>query len=177
MKVLLGATVLVGLVLGLGGEARAQTITVDIDQAALTRIVRKEVGERWTLMELRGTPRLILEKPEVTITPGGVYLAGLLRSTSPDVSSEVEVKFNPLIRNGILMIDPASLTVTRPTGMLGLLPRKILGAWLASDAARAELNRVKIDLTPLIKQLGGGARSTVTVKLGFGRISLVVTLK
>jgi hypothetical protein len=177
MKVLLGATVLVGLFLGLGGEARAQTITVDIDQAALTRIVRKEVGERWTLMELRGTPRLVLDKPEVTITPGGIHVGGTLRSTSPDLSSEVEIRLNPVIRNGILMIDPATITVTRPTGVLGLLPRKVLGAWIASDAARAEINRIRVDLTPLIKQLGGGSRSTVAVKLGLGRVSLVVTLK
>jgi hypothetical protein len=174
--VLVPLAVLLSLVV-LSPVARAQQVTVDIDQAALTKIIRKEVGDRWVLVELRGAPRLVIERPEATVTPGGVYLAGLLKSTSPDLSTPVEIRFQPVIREGILRIDPASLTVTRPTGMLGFMPRKILGAWLQGDTAREEIRRFQVDLRPLVKHLGGSSRSTLALRLAFGRISLLLTLR
>lgn len=173
---------LLGLGLGLailGGaprSGRAQRIAVEVDQKALTKLFSRQVGPRWVLLKWHGTSRLVLEKPRLSITPLGIYVAGTLKSTSPSFSTAVEVRVRPRVRGGRIEIVPAQVLVTRPSGVWGLIPRQILTRWLKSASGASWLAQAGLDLSPLLAMLGKPKKYTVKLRLGFGRLTLIVGL-
>lgn len=172
------------LVLGLGlvtlggapGSVRAQRISVEADQKALTKLFKRQIGTRWVLLKWRGTDRLVLVKPELSITPLGIYVAGTLKSTSPKFSTEVEVRVRPRVRGARVEIVPSDVLVTRPRGVWGLIPRQILTRWLKSANGVSWLSQVGLDLSPLLGVLGKPKKYTIKLRLGFGRMTLSVQL-
>ena len=63
------------------------------------------------------------------------------------------------------------------TGVLGYLPRTLLTRWLRSPAGQKELQRFQLDLTPILRALGDPKKMRVSLRLGFGRVALLVDLK
>ncbi len=157
-------------------SAQAQRIAVEADQKALTKLFKRQIGKRWVLMKWGGSERLVLVNPKLSITPLGIYVAGTLKSTSPKFSVEVEVRVRPRVRGARIEIVPSSVLVTRPAGVWGLIPRQILTRWLHSAEGKSWLAQAGLDLSPLLAVLGKPKKYTVTLKLGFGRLTLVVQL-
>ena len=174
---LLGVLVLLGVVFAGPPPAQAQQIVLEADQAALTKLLKKHTGKRWVLVKWRGAARLVLTRIKLSITPRGIYLAGTLKSVSPKFSTDVEIRVRPRLRGSLLVIDQKSATVTRPTGVLGYVPRKVLTRFLKSASAAKHFKRLRVDLKPVLGALGTSAAVTPRLKLGFGRISLIVTLR
>ena len=167
-----------GLVIlgGAPGSVRAQRITVEVDQKALTKLFGRQIGTRWVLLKWRGANRLVFVKPKLSITPLGIYVAGTLKSTSPKFSTEVEVRVRPRVRGARVEIIPANVLVTRPSGVWGLIPRQILTRWLKSASGVSWLSQVGLDLSPLLAVLGKPKSYTVKLRLGFGRMTLTIQL-
>ena len=161
---------------GAPASGRAQRITVEADQKALTKLFKGQIGTRWVLLKWRGTDRLVLVKPTLSITPLGIYVAGTLKSTSPKFSTEVEVRVRPRVRGARIEIVPTDVLVTRPSGVWGLVPRQILTRWLKSASGVSWLTQVGLDLSPLLAVLGKPKKYTVKLRLGFGRMTLTVQL-
>ena len=157
--------------------ARAQEVRVEADQGALTALLRRQLGSRWVLLRARGKDRLVLDKPRVEILPRGLYLSGRLRSLTPELDLTVELRVEPTIRGTTLRADPETVTVVRPDGVLGYLPRAVLTRWLRSPPGRKELARFVLDLRPLMKALGDPAKMAIRLRLGFGSLALVVGVK
>jgi hypothetical protein len=173
---------LLALALGLlilGGAprvARGQRIALEVDQKALTKLFRGQIGTSWVLLKWGGTSRLVLEKPRLSITPLGIYVAGTLKSTSPSFSTAVEVRVRPRVRGGRVEIVPADVLVVRPSGVWGMIPRQILTRWLKSASGVTWLSQAGLDLSPLLVMLGKPKKVTVKLRLGFGRLTLSVQL-
>ena len=167
-----------GLVIlgGAPGSARAQRIAVEVDQKALTKLFKGQIGSSWVLAKWGGTHRLVLTNPRLSITPLGIYVAGTLKSTSPKFSTEVEVRVRPRVRGARVEIIPADVLVTRPRGVWGLIPRQILTRWLKSANGVSWLSQVGLDLSPLLGVLGKPKKYTIKLRLGFGRMTLSVQL-
>jgi len=163
----------------LGGAPRsgqAQRIAVEVDQKALTKVFRRQVGTRWVLLRWKGASRLVLVRPRLSITPLGIYVAGTLQSTAPRFSTAVEVRVRPRVRGTRVEIVPTDVLVTRPSGVWGLIPRRILSRWLKSASGTTWLAQAGLDLSPLLAILGKPKKYTVKLRLGFGRVTLTVQL-
>lgn len=160
-----------------GPPAGAQEIRLEVDQGALTRLLRRQVGARWALLRWRGEVQLAVERPRVEVTPLGLYLSGTLVSRSPELRVAVEVRFRPRLHGMEIRIDPSSVRLTKPGGFLGFLPKRILEAFVKSGAGRRALAGLTVDLGPLVAALGKRAVKRIRLARGFGRVSLVVTLR
>ncbi|MFH2008404.1 MAG: hypothetical protein ABI333_17595 [bacterium] len=156
--------------------AAAQRITVEADQKALTALLRRQAGTQWVLLAWHGEARLVLVNPRLSITPLGIYVAGTLKSVAPDFTTEIEVRVRPMVKGATVTVSPADILVTRPTGVWGYLPRKILTRWLRSGSGAKHLAGYGLDLAPLLQALGKPSKMTVKVRLGFGRVTLIVSL-
>lgn len=157
--------------------ARAQQVRVELDQEALTALLRRQAGVRWVLLRAGGKDRLVFEQPRVEVLPRGLYLHGRLASLSPELDVGVEVRVRPVVRGATLQVDPESVTVVQPDGALGYLPRTVLTRYLRSASGRRELARFSLDLRPVMKALGDPAKMTIRLRLGFGGLTLVVGVK
>jgi len=172
------------LVLGLGviilggasRSVRAQRIAVEVDQKAVTKLFRQQIGTRWVLLKWRGADRLVLVNPRLSITPLGIYVAGTLKSSTPKFSTEVEVRVRPRVRGARVEIIPENVLVTRPGGVWGLIPRQILTGWLKSADGMSWLTQAGLDLSPLMAVLGKPNKVAVKLRLGFGRLTFIVQL-
>lgn len=158
-------------------SAGAQEIRLEVDQGALTQLLRRQVGAKWALVRWGGAVRLAVERPRVEVTPLGLYLSGILVSRSPELRMNVEVRCRPHLRGLEIRVDPSSVRLTEPSGFLGFLPRRILRAFLDSAAGRRALAGLSVDLRPLVRPLGKGAVKGIRIQRGFGRVALVVTLR
>ena len=156
-------------------SARAQRIRVEADQRALTTLLRKQQGSRWVLLRWRGADRLVLEQPTLTVTPLGIYVSGRLASTSPVFHVTVEVRIRPRVKNGVLRVGQGDVSVVRPAGVVGYVPRKALERWIRSPAGQKQLERLQVDLRPLLRAVGDPRKLRVALRLGFGRVALVVS--
>jgi len=165
------------VLVGDSNPALAQRVRVEADQHALTALLRKQMGTRWVLMRWRGADRLVFDKPRLSITPLGIYVSGRLASPSPAVDARIEVRIQPRIQGAVLTVDPDSVVVTRPTGVLGYVPRALLTRWLRSAAGRKQLQQFQIDLRQVLKAIGDVGKLKISLRLGFGRVALIVSLK
>lgn len=150
---------------------------MELDQEALTALLRRQAGVRWVLLRAGGKDRLVFDQPRVEILPRGIYLAGRLRSLSPALDVAVEVRVEPAIRGATLRVDPESVTVVRPDGPLGYLPRMVLTRYLRSPSGRKELSRFSLNLRPVMKAIGDPAKMAIRLRLGFGGLSLVLGMQ
>ncbi len=157
-------------------KLRAQRIVVEADQKALTKLFRGQIGTSWVLVKWGGASRLVLENPRLSITPLGIYVAGTLKSTSPAFTTAVEVRVRPRVRGSRVEIVGSDVLVVRPSGIWGLLPRQILTRWLKSAVGMTWLSQAGLDLSPLLTMLGKPKKYTVKLRLGFGRLTLIVQL-
>lgn len=173
---LLGGALLVLILAGAAGPARAQRVALEADGKALTKLFRRQIGTRWVLLKWHGKERLVFENPQLSITPLGIYVAGTLRSTAPAFSTAVEVRVRPRVKGSRIEIVPGAVLVTRPAGIWGLLPRRILKQWLNGAGGQRWLSQASLDLSPLLAVLGRPKKYTIGLKLGFGRLTLTIQL-
>lgn len=150
---------------------------VEADQEALTSLLVRQMGNRWVLWRFGGKDRLVLVSPRVEVLPGGIYLSGRLRSPTPEVDTAVEVRLMPRVVGTSLRVSPDTVAVLQPTGALGFVPRQVLTRWLRSSAGRRELERFAVDLSPLIHAIGEPGRARIQLRLGFGNLRLVLTIR
>lgn len=173
---LLGTAVMLLILGGAAMPARAQRVALEADSKALTKLFRKQIGTRWVLLKWHGTERLVFENPKLSITPLGLYVAGTLRSTAPVFSTAVEVRVRPRVKGSRIEIVPGAVLVTRPAGVWGIIPRRILKQWLNGAEGKKWLSQAQLDLSPLLAILGKPKKYTIGLKLGFGRLTLTVQL-
>jgi len=155
----------------------AQRLSVEADQEALTALLRRQMGERWVLWRFRDKDRLVLDQPRVEVLPGGIYLSGRLRSLTPELDTIVELRVTPRILGSSLRLSAEDVTVLRPSGALGYLPRRVIQAYLRSEAGREELERFSLDLSPILRELGKPHRVRLRLRLGFGSLRLILAVK
>ncbi len=151
-------------------------MALEVDQKALTRLLLRQVGTRWVLLRWHGQEQLVLHSVRLSITPLGIYLAGVLESRSPSFKVVLEVRVRPRVNGSTVVIAPGSVAVTRPAGVWGIVPRRILSGWLSSGAGRRWLAAASLDLAPLLAALGAPKKYAIGLKLGFGRLTLVLRL-